>query len=68
MTSENGYEKGRDYEGQREILSDIRRSVRSIDGKVEAILDELGEHFDEVRRTSDDAWPAYGFQDIDDDY
>ena len=42
MTAEEYQDEGRGYEAS--LLTDLRASVRSIDGKVEEILDELKEH------------------------
>ena len=45
MTSENEYEDEEEESKEVRLLTDLRASVRSIDGKVEDILDELRDHF-----------------------
>jgi hypothetical protein len=46
MAAEKYQDEGEEYELR--LLKDIRASVRSIDGKVEEILEELKEHLPEV--------------------
>jgi hypothetical protein len=55
MTSEEPYERGEDTKYQVRLLKDLRASVRSIDSKVEEILDELKEHLDD-RQGSRNEW------------
>ena len=55
MTAEENNEEG---QGRYEVrlLRELRASVRSIDGRVEDILDEMREH---TRRNSDAGWDFY---------
>ena len=53
MTSEKGYEAGEASKEAVKLLKEIGRAVKGIDRKVEAILDELGEHFEDTRKSSD---------------
>ena len=63
MTAEEYQDEGRSYEVR--LLKDLRASVRSIDGKVEEILDELKEHLPEVSG-SGNAWSERDFYNHDD--
>ena len=55
MTAEENNEEGRDrYEVR--LLRELRESLRSIDGRVEDILDEMREHF---RKNYDAGWDFY---------
>ena len=58
MTSEDGYEEGKDYGESVALLQDVRRAVRSIDRKVEEILDSLKEHFEDQGRR-DNSWSLH---------
>ena len=60
MTAEEYQGEGRSYEVR--LLKDVRASVRSIDGKVEEILDELKEHLPELS-SSGNGWSARDFYD-----
>ena len=60
MTSEDEYRD--ETERACGLLDDIRKRVRSIDGQVTEILDELREHFDEQRRYRNE----WGPEDLDD--
>ena len=60
MTSEDEYRD--ETERACGLLDDIRKRVRSIDGQVTEILDELREHFDEQRRSRNE----WGPEDLDD--
>ncbi len=53
MTAEEYRDEGKSYEVR--LLKDLRASVRSIDGKVEEILDELKEHLP-ARGSSENGW------------
>ena len=53
MTAEEYQDEGRGYEVG--LLKDLRASVRSIDSKVEGILDELKEHLP-LRNGSRNEW------------
>jgi hypothetical protein len=55
MTSEEPYQGKEDTRYQVSLLKDLRASVRSIDSKVEEILDELKEHLDD-RQGSHNEW------------
>ena len=56
MASEENYQDDHENQDANTLLSDIRITVRSIDGKVDDILDEIQEHFEDVRSSSDDSW------------
>jgi len=58
MTAEEYQDEGRSYEVR--LLKDLRVSVRSIDGKVEEILDELKEHLPDMGG-SGNAWSERDF-------
>lgn len=58
MTAEEYQE--RDRACQLRILRDLKTSVRSIDGKVEEILDELKEHLQDLGG-SGNAWNGRDF-------
>ena len=62
MTPENGYEERAKHDESVELLKDIRRTLKSVDGKVEDILDDLREHFEDVRDRSGD-WSVHGLYD-----
>jgi predicted AlkP superfamily phosphohydrolase/phosphomutase len=57
MTAEKSYENGQEAEYQSHLLKDLRASVRSIDNKVEEILDRLREHL-EAREHDQNDWTA----------
>jgi len=65
MTAEEYQEDGRGYEVR--LLEDLRTSVRSIDGKVEGILDELKEHLP-LRGNSRNNWRPSDLYDDDEAY
>ncbi len=56
MASEENYQDDHENQDATALLSDIRTTVHSIDSKVEEILDEIQEHFEDVRSSPDDAW------------
>jgi hypothetical protein len=60
MTAEGYQSEGRTYEVR--LLKDLRASVRSIDGKVEEILDELKEHLPDSN-SSRNYWSPADFYD-----
>ena len=53
MTSEKGYQAGEASEKAVKLLKEIGKAVKGIDRKVEEILDEMGEHFEDTRQSSD---------------
>jgi hypothetical protein len=55
MTSEEPYHGEEDTRYQVSLLKDLRASVRSIDSKVEEILEELKEHLED-RQGSHNEW------------
>ena len=63
MTAEEYQGEGRSHEVK--LLRDLRASVRSIDSKVEEILDELKEHLP-LRGNSPNNWHPSDLYDDDD--
>ena len=60
MTSEDGYEAGGASQEAVKLLKEIGRAVKAIDDKIEEILDELGEHFEDTRQSSGNSWSHDG--------
>ena len=63
MASEENYQDDHEHQDATSLLSDIRTTVRSIDKKVEEILDDLQEHFEDVRSSTDDTWDYRDYYD-----
>ena len=61
MTSENGHEPEERESKEIELLTDLRYAVRSIDSKVEEILDELKEELGSSREPYDAGWDLHDF-------
>ena len=57
MTSEEPYQEGEEARYQTSLLKDLRASVRSIDSKVEQILDELKEHLEDSQSSHNEWTP-----------
>ena len=53
MTSQKVHEAGGASKEAVKLLKEIGKAVKGIDRKVEAILDELGEYFEDTRHDSD---------------
>ena len=63
MTSEKGYETGGDYKEMVTLLKDIGATVKAIDSKVEEILDDLKDHFEDTRQGSENSWSYHDLYD-----
>ena len=68
MASEENYQDDQENQDATALLSDIRTTVRSIDGKVEEILDDLREHLEDARGRDDDTWDYRDYYDNPDNH
>ena len=57
MTAEKSYEDREEEDYQTVLLRHMRASVRSIEGKVEEILEEFKEHFEDKRHCRNEWTP-----------